>query len=105
MTNWFYSGQKVVCINDGDLPNQPDSCLGFWLPHEEIFVGEIYTIQRVWIDSDSWVVCSLVEKGQRMFDDEEHGYAAIRFRPLEERKTDISGFAKLLKTREKETAL
>ena len=83
----FYVGQKVVCID-----NKPQQGDGWW--SEEVPVpqeGEIYTISIPnYLDNTQSEVCHILELLNP------YGYLVIRFRPLVEKKTDISIFKALL---------
>lgn len=85
----FRVGQKVVCV---DAMPKPTNSLGMHGLAEKM----IYTIRRisggsVWLEEilrpSGWAVCRLFA---------ECPYDARRFRPLVERKTDISVFTALL---------
>jgi len=77
----FRVGQKVVCVNDGTV-----FCHGA----PSIRRGTIYTIEKT---EPSWQTGTihvwLVEVGGC-------GWAASRFRPVVERKTNIDVFTKML---------
>lgn len=83
----FYVGQKVVCIDDGEQTQLGD----------RVEVGQIYIIQEfyiIWIEDNR---CAVLLQGLRrnhmLFGD---GWSINRFRPLQEKKTDISIFKALL---------
>ena len=101
----FHVGQKVVCV-DARHTNADDVA--------ELVVGAIYTIR--WIGEHSgpshwcgyWApaICVRLEEvrretdwGRLAFD---IPFLASRFRPIQERKTDISVFTKLLAPKELE---
>lgn len=101
----FYLGQKVVCIND--TPQSPfRPCL------DGLTKGNVYTIRWIGdyfdIYDQTTNLCIRVEEILRLLDNryiQDMPYLASRFRPLIEKKTDISVFEKLLiptKTRELE---
>jgi len=69
----FVTGQKIVCVNPGPWENNP------------LKKGSIYTVV-----SQQHVFVYLVETPP------ESGWFASRFKPLEENKTDISVFKKIL---------
>lgn len=94
----FYRGQKVVCIYDGS----PPSGLGpgkKWDIGEEISKGCIYTIKDIF--TNTFGECfDLFEVGRTVKSQEywgyRIGYVSYRFRPVVERKTDISIFTAML---------
>lgn len=92
----FRVGQKVVCINAGQYNNE----VAPWGETEKIIEGEIYTIVHMlpWEDGTSVVhLAEVLRDGlSRLFWGNDVGYAAARFRPLVERKSDISAFTKML---------
>lgn len=102
----FYVGQKVVCVSDE--PKNPCVLNGriladdYWpnFPKK----GKIYTVRGFFCDDPDLCGIYLVElinpvrhytKGFV-----EGGFRAENFRPLEERKTDISIFTEMLKDKE-----
>jgi hypothetical protein len=92
----FKIGQKVICIDDGDI----DAIGEVWRPGEEIHEGKIYTVSAIVSHRSLGQMVSLVEVerstecwllwGHK-------GYGAIRFRPIVERQTDIFVFTEMLK--------
>ena len=79
----FYVGQKVVCVQAGpDFFGRP-----IW-----VVKGDIYTIADVF-DSQGVSAVRLVE-APKVFN--ELGWIASWFRPVQEKKTDISIFTDLL---------
>jgi hypothetical protein len=90
----FRVGQKVVCVDDKNLPGRRP-----WRPEDRIRVNAIYTVRDV-----------LVFGGEPSLRLVEHTrpntwlsgpcpdlpYLARRFRPVVERKTDISIFTEIL---------
>lgn len=87
----FRVGQKVVCVKGPLLKNsntiQPK-------------IGEIYTIREIYVDPLGGeglrlveIICPKHSSGM------EYGYFRSRFRPVVERKTDISVFTEILKTK------
>lgn len=87
----FHIGQKVVCV---DARQRNEYCSGC------LKEGGIYTIRKVRFNplGKLGVLLFEVRSGAPPFDDgNERGFLADRFRPLDERKTDISVFTKLLK--------
>ena len=90
----FYVGQKVVCVDD--RPNA--ECLP-WQRGEKIQHGHVYTILRLhshcgdfvcWLEEVRRSDTAIREWGPDV------GYRIERFRPLIERKTDISIFTEIL---------
>lgn len=94
----FRVGQKVVCVDDGG-PGQ-------WAPESRLTVGGVYTIKelgRAVADAPGVRLFERVLSSQpgrvgsfskKPFSD--NFYMASRFRPVVERKTDISIFTKML---------
>jgi hypothetical protein len=82
----FYVGQKVVCIDN--------STWAFWC--ERPLVGPIYTISASWRHSSGEELVDLVELPCRDHFLVAFGFVGARFRPIVERKTDISIFKKML---------
>jgi hypothetical protein len=91
----FRVGQKVVCVDDKPRPGANPRMDG-------LSKGQVYTVQRIGIDN-FWAepVLWLVEirrelqPGFQRFG--EVGYDPRRFRPVVEKKTDISIFEAMLK--------
>ena len=81
----FRVGQKVVCIRNGPSIFNGEPA--------DLIRGRIYTISKFWICSVWLHPCCLVEEAEPT-----SGYAfdAKRFRPIVERKTDISIFREIL---------
>jgi len=98
----FRIGQKVVCVNaDSSIPGN----IGFgWHPwYEALVEGQVYTVRRYYMYCDRPAVW--LEEIERSEHSRNHwgpdvGYAACRFRPVIERKTDISVFTDMLKQTE-----
>ena len=102
----FYVGQKVVCVD-----NKPRIDADHFGPFRRTFpmpltIGEIYTV-RGFDRNGSYdyglylIECRSTYPARR--DGTERGFYSSRFRPLVERKTDISIFTKILdKTKSKE---
>lgn len=91
----FRVGQKVVCVDDSWRTPGPG-----WGRTEAIVRGQVYTVHKCFIDEDGDAIVWLAEvrrdKRVRFFWGEGIGYLSARFRPVVERKTDISVFQKLL---------
>lgn len=83
----FYVGQKVVCIND-EHPYKD-------YPFDVAVKGEIYTVSSIYQSGPDLMLC-LYEIYQPDTDDWEAGEMACAFRPVVERKTDISIFKAML---------
>lgn len=78
----FHVGQKVVCIDDSwtDLNGRPDC------RPEDPRKGSVYEIAS--IAEGVWLYLQEIPNGV--------GYESCSFRPVVERKTDISIFTKML---------
>jgi hypothetical protein len=90
----FYVGQKVVCID----AQHPQTLSGWWRelwhPYEHAVEGRIYTISNLYSNGDGMI--ELVELPAPETDVWCAGFYAGGFRPVVERKTDISIFTKML---------
>lgn len=84
----FHVGQKVVCV---DASNSP-GCT--WGPRERPVEDAIYTVSEVGISEIGNPAIKLMElpRDQK----EWTWFRSNRFRPVVERKTDISVFTKIL---------
>jgi hypothetical protein len=81
----FRVGQKVVCVDASGLTtNRPLS------------IGAVYTIRELYDDPFNGLGVMLEEIINSMCSTGEYGYRSVRFRPIVERKTDISMFTKML---------
>ena len=83
----FRTGQKVACVstsNGIDLPGEPA-------------VGDTATISNVYVAADGTLMLELVEWPSPETERVYAGWDAKYFRPIVERKTDISIFKKMLK--------
>lgn len=91
----FYVGQKVVCVNARSRPNR------VWLTDTPPKEGEVYTIDGLSLDRfDGTQILFLAEiKNYEGSDD--WGFASFRFRPVVDRKTDISIFKAMLNPADK----
>ena len=99
----FYVGQKVVCIDDNFDPLWKGP---FSTGHIPILPtkGSVYTIRRILPDfpfSNSVALGILLEEIVNaevplIGGVQEHPFGARRFRPVVERKTDISVFTEIL---------
>lgn len=84
----FYVGQRVVCVDDSPAS---DGC------HVELKLGSVYTVSEAhWCDIYDWGV--LVIEAPRPPERPYFSpfYKGQRFRPVVERKTDISIFKAML---------
>lgn len=77
----FYSGQKVVCVDDSP---------SMWGDDSGVKKGEIYTILEVLFDGEGVTLWEINTQPSYV------GYWAHRFRPITEKKTDISVFQEIL---------
>lgn len=101
----FYRGQKVICVD-----TWPPQTLFAWLrrcwdewrhPYTHPIKGNVYTVERVHINDETGALClDLVEltDGRDFWD----GFWACGFRPVVERKTDISVFKAMLNSKKTE---
>lgn len=83
----FYVGQRVECVESGYAPGYP---------HDLARVGAVYTVSRVFAAPCGTLALELVELHQPEDDLWWPGTKAACFRPLVERKTDISIFTRML---------
>lgn len=83
----FRIGQKVVCVDDEE-----------WSNHQRrIRAGEIYTIAAFGVHpADGNEECAFLVGVKRIFRGVDYPFGLYRFRPIVERKTDISVFTKML---------
>lgn len=93
----WHVGMKVVCVIDGpDV--RASGCR--WADGEAVVEGQVYTLTRIFTDSDGNAIVWLreVERSpiSKAFIGDEAGYGAWRFRPVQTRKTDISIFTAML---------
>lgn len=88
----FYVGQKVVCVADAVQPGR------LWVDGVPPKEGAIYTIASIVINGSGTQALVLVEapRGPISHALGAYGYHAWRFRPIVERKTDISIFKAML---------
>ncbi len=94
----FRVGQRVVCINDGPMPIESGRA---WDKGEEVVVGHVYTIRKVFIGHNGEESCWLNEVCRSiravLWFGRDVGYRTCRFRPLVERKNDKTAFVENLK--------
>ena len=90
----FYVGQKVVCVNGTTQPG----CI--WLGAEVPRSGRVYTVDALVTNRSGTPALVLVELPRDPVSVAcgAIGYHAYRFRPVVERKTDISALKALLNT-------
>jgi hypothetical protein len=88
----FRVGQKVVCIDaSGGALN--------WGGKRRPVLGAVYTVRSVYRQEDEPEGILLEEIINQLHPcGDEYGFRARRFRPIVERKTDISIFTAMLKT-------
>lgn len=79
---------QVVCIDDYVDPEQP--------PHPVPAIGAVCTLERIYVAHDGEVMVELVEFPSPETEDWYAGFVAKDFRPLVQRKTDISIFTRML---------
>lgn len=81
----FRVGQKVVCVNDAEN-------VGPWLEAAQPVLNAVYTVAAPpYVDDEGDLIVEIVELMNPY-----GGYLVGRFRPVVERKTDISVFTKML---------
>lgn len=104
----FCVGRKVVCISDDWIANHLATMMGDLMPIKD----KVYTIRDITTDGDN-VGLRLKEirnpKRQYVSGFEETAFTSKAFRPLLDKKTDISVFQKILNrtgcwTKETETS-
>lgn len=90
----FRVGQKVVFIGGRD--GWRHRWEKFWHPYASPQIGAIYTIANMYTSSQGFLNLELVEFPSPATKHWAAGFRAERFRPVVERKTDISTFTKML---------
>lgn len=94
----FYVGQKVVCVDDAVTSSRRG---WFSAPNVKPTIGKVYTVRAVGESVEGFLGLRLHElnlcgkRGDGLFFIDNF-YRASRFRPVVERKTDISIFKKIL---------
>lgn len=91
----FYVGQKVVCIDDSDRRMRATTYEG----PNPLRKGTIYTVREIayrHTGGDLTLMLKEIVLPVCWFYGQEYAFLADRFRPLDERKTDISVFTRLL---------
>lgn len=96
----FHVGQRVVCIDPHKSTWHRKSFLG--IPYikwsSELNEGSVYTVQEVFVGTEYFSnVRSVGLKLKEVVNYDNSGFRASRFRPVVERKTDISIFTDMLK--------
>ena len=87
----FYVGQKVVCVDDG-----PSGFTG--RANRVLTKGQIYTVSKSW--EHAYRGAPVVLLAEVDPDKPYHEcFSAARFRPVVDRKTDISIFTAMLNTK------
>jgi Cu2+-containing amine oxidase len=81
----FHVGQKVVCV-DATLPANP------WHREHPLVLKRIYVVQHCFVE------CIDIDGSRR-------GWQNWRFRPVVEKRTDISIFTAMLNTKQREHSL
>lgn len=104
MSEWFHVGQKVVCV-DAEWFGGGQSARGIPCP---LVVGKIYEIEAIApltgifkgrdVKGHLGLVLKGVRKPRVLGVRTSDTFAAWRFRPVREKKTDISIFRRLLVT-------
>lgn len=87
----FRIGQKVVCVD----ARARISLYRAWIYNDAPVEGRVYTISAIVLDEGE--DCLVLLEHPRSPRSQHSGFAARRFRPVVERKTDISIFTKMLK--------
>ena len=82
----FRVGMKVVCVD----------VMGLRSTHPPVLFGVVYTVRGVFDDPIDGLGILLEEIINPMHERGEYGYRPHRFRPIVERKTDISCFKHML---------
>lgn len=86
----FRVGQKVECV---DVSNRPGCG---WIYNDPPIKGRVYTIEAISFDNYPGEATLILVEQKRDPRSQYMGYAASRFRPIVERKTDISCLKALL---------
>jgi hypothetical protein len=84
----FHVGQKVVCVDDTPHPYGPQSV--------SVRKGCVYTVAGFGIPTNDGCPSIFVVEVRAANEGEGYGFLAYRFRPVAERKTDISCFTAML---------
>lgn len=105
----FRVDQKVICVNDGRPWESWKAWLDhkwsqFWHPYTSPKIGSIYTVTNVYTSFDGELCLELAEITDANPEFWEPGFFASMFRPVQERKTDISVFTKMLTPKKRRVA-
>ena len=107
----FHVGQKVVLIDDTTHSHGIDRSISRTVGADVPKKGEVYTVRFIAIETDTGRELLLLNEinnaaaSRRLGYAKELGFAASRFRPVVERKTDISIFRAMLNpSKQKEQA-
>lgn len=92
----FRVGQKVVYI--GCKRSIWHAVQRYFHPYEEPVKGRVYTVSNAYTNGDDLLI-EILEFPSPADGYWDAGFLAIAFRPIVERKTDISIFTKMLKQR------
>lgn len=95
----FYVGQKAVCIDDSFGPGPWDRGRPYLPIAGEIYIVRLTGMQKFQTETAPALWLSEVVNPVHLWEDGEIGeigFSSHRFRPLVERKTDISIFTKIL---------
>lgn len=95
MTFHFYVGQKVVLVGWNDMPAKEWQAIGAVYPS----VGDVYTVRAILPWRDSAVLLLAEIDNSHLGYRPEPGFRQEFFRPVVERKTDISIFERILTDR------
>lgn len=92
----FRVGQKVVCV-DALFPKNTwrHRWFKFWQPYKSPSDGEVYTVANVYSEA-GMLLLELIELPSPETNVWMAGFLACGFRPLVDRKTDISALKALL---------
>jgi hypothetical protein len=82
----FRLGQKVVCVDDDIVGKNPTSIIPPHLPK----LHQVYTVRGFIKSDDGREFVYLCEIVNPIRNNHEPAFAPFRFRPIVERKTDIS---------------
>lgn len=85
---WLFVGARVVCLNAD--PRAFDETVDGWEPGGAPVEGEVYTVTKVWPESDGHIAVSLAEiqRGPAARRVGNEGYGAERFAPIRTINTD-----------------
>lgn len=99
----FYVGQKVVCVEASPRADYTPWKVSIF-DMEGLTEGRIYTVRAVSVQRGVSVIFVIEINRRWKVDGREQGYAAVRFRPIVERKTDISIFKAMLNPSKQEVS-